>query len=359
MRIGIVGLPNAGKSTLFNALTAAGAETASYAFTTIDPNVAVVPVPDERLDQVAQLLGSDPVVHETISFHDIAGLVEGASRGEGLGNRFLGEIRETDVLVHLVRAHDDSEVAGDGGADPLGDVATVETELLLADLEQAERRLERVAREAKSGEKEKVAEEAWLRELVAALAAGTPARSVPAPSAAPDALRRLASLTAKPVLFVANVAEGEALEPPAALMEHARGHDAAALAVSARIEAELSELDADEAATMRSELGVPDAGLARVVRATFDLLELISFFTADGGREARAHAIPRGTTAWAAAGKVHTDMQRGFVRAEVVGWEQLVDAGGYVQARERALMRTEGRDYRLEDGDVVEFKFTP
>jgi hypothetical protein len=360
VRIGIVGLPNAGKSSLFNALTRAGAETANYPFTTVEPNVAVVPVPDERLDRVAETIGAAPVIYETIAVHDIAGLVRGAHAGEGLGNQFLANIRETDAILHVVRAHDDPRVVHpDGRVDPAADIETVETELVYADLEQAERRLERVARQAKSREKEAVAEEAWLRELIAALQEGRPARAVPPPEEAPDGMRLLQPLTAKPVLYVANVGEGDAAEPPAAVLERAGAVDAGAVALSARLEAELSDLDDGEADAMRKELGAPESGLARVVRGAFELLNLISFFTADRGTEARAHAITRGTTAWQAAGEVHTDMQRGFVRAEVVPWDALVDAGGYAGARERGALRLEGRDYRVADGDVITIKFTP
>ncbi len=361
MRIGIVGLPNAGKSSLFNALTRAGASAASYPFTTVEPNVAVVSVPDERLERVAETVGARPVAHETIAFHDIAGLVRGASRGEGLGNQFLANIRETDAIVHVVRAHGDDQVPHpEGEVDPARDVETIETELLLADLEQAERRHERVARQAKSGEAAAVAEEAWLRELIAALGEGRPARTVPAPDEAPDAIRALAPLTAKPVLYVANVDEGAGeAGAPAALAERAEAAGAGALAVSARLEAELAELDADEAAAMREDLGAGESGLARLIRAAFDLLDLISFFTAGQDKEARAHAIERGTTAWGAAGKVHSDIQRGFVRAEVVPWDALVEAGGYAGARERAVLRLEGRDYAVRDGDVITIRFTP
>jgi ribosome-binding ATPase len=360
MRIGIVGLPNAGKSSLFNALTRAGAESANYPFTTLEPNVAVVPVPDERLDRVAETLRATPTVYETIAFHDIAGLVRGAHRGEGLGNQFLANIRETDAIVHVVRVHrDDQVVHPEGRVDPLADVDTIETELIYADLEQAERRLERVGRQAKSGDKALVAEADWLRRLIEALQAGRPARSVPAPEDAPDAMRQLQPLTSKPVLYVANVGEGDSLEPPPELIEHTSRSGAGVVAVSARIEAELSELDDEEAAVMREELGAGESGLARVIRAAFDLLELISFFTAGEGKEARAHAIERGTTAWGAAGKVHTDIQRGFVRAEVVAWDELVDAGGYAGARERGTLRLEGRDYVMRDGDVMTVKFTP
>ena len=360
MRIGIVGLPNAGKSSLFNALTRAGAEAANYPFTTLEPNVAVVPVPDERLDAVADTLKATPIVRETIAFHDIAGLVRGAHEGEGLGNQFLGNIRETDAIMHVVRVHDDAQVVHpEGRVDPAADLDTIETELIYADLEQAERRLERVRRQAKTGEKALVAEEAWLRELIEALQAGKPARTVAPPADAPDAMRLLQPLTSKPVLYVANMSEGDALEPPAPVLEHASGLGAAAVAVSARLEAELTELDDDEAAVMREELGVEESGLDRVIRAAFELLELISFFTAGEGKEARAHAIERGTTAWGAAGKIHSDIQRGFVRAEVVGWEALVEAGGYAGARDKGTLRLEGRDYVMRDGDVITVKFTP
>ena len=359
MRIGIVGMPNAGKSSLFNALTSAGAEAANYPFTTVEPNVAVVPVRDERLDRVAEVVRAHPIVYETIAFHDIAGLVRGAHQGEGLGNQFLANIRETDAIVHVVRAHDDERVVHpEGRVDPGADIDTIETELLYADLEQAERRLERVSRQAKSLAPAAVAEEAWLREVIEGLKEGRPARSVPPPADAPDAMRILQPLTAKPVLYVANVGEGET-DVPGSVASHAEGGDARAVAVSARIEAELSELDDEEATAMREELGVPEAGLQVVVREAFALLDLISFFTAGEGKEARAHAIERGTTAWGAAGEIHSDIQRGFVRAEVVAWDELVAAGGYAGARERGTLRLEGRDYAVRDGDVITVKFTP
>jgi GTP-binding protein YchF len=355
MKVGIVGLPNAGKSSLFNALTKAGAEAGNYPFTTVEPNVAIVPVPDDRLQRVAETVGASPVVHETIAFHDIAGLVRGAHSGEGLGNKFLANIRETDAILHVVRAHDDPQVVHpEGRVDPAADADTIETELVYADLEQAERRLERVAKQAKSLDKGLVAEEAWLRELIAGLQEGKPAREFPSPPDAPDAMRNLHPLTAKPVLYVANVGEDAALEPPPELAR--RG---AALAVSARIESELAELAEDEAGAMRDELGVTESGLERIIKGAFELLRLISFFTAGEGKEARAHAIPSGTTAWQAAGKVHTDIQRGFVRAEVVPWNVLVDAGGYAGARDKGALRLEGRDYRMADGDVITIKFTP
>ena len=364
MRVGIVGLPNAGKSSLFNALAkpslASRAEMAGYPFTTVEPNVAIVPIPDQRLDRIAQTLGSAPVVHETIAFHDIAGLVRGAHAGEGLGNRFLANIRETDVILHVVRAHDDPRVVHpEGAVDPAADIETIETELIYADLEQAERRLDRVGRQAKSGDMAVLAEEAWLRELIGALQAGRPARSVAPPDAAPEAMRLLQPLTAKPVLYLANIGEGDPLDVPAGVAECAAAAGAGAVAVSARLEAELAELDEDEAVAMRQDLGVSESGLDRVIRAAFELLDQISFFTAGEAKEARAHAIARGTTAWGAAGKIHSDIQRGFVRAEVVGCDALVEAGGYAGARERGALRLEGRDYRMRDGDVITVKFTP
>jgi hypothetical protein len=358
-RIGIVGLPNAGKSSLFNALTKAGAEAANYPFTTIEPNVAVVPVVDRRLDEVAATVHASEVVYDTIDFHDIAGLVQGAHQGEGLGNRFLANIRETDAIIHVVRAHhDEGVVHPHGKIDPVRDIETVETELALADLEQAQRRLDRVARVAKSGDRVAIAEESWLRHVIEALQAGAPARSVPLPEQAPNAARDLGALTSKPVLFVANVDEGE-LEVPAAIAAHAAAQQAGALAVSSRLEAELAELDEQDAEAMRQELGVTESGLQRVVAGAFALLGLIAFFTAGEAKPAQSWHLRRGLTAWHAAGEIHTDIQRGFVRAEVVGWRDLVECGGYAKARERGLLRLEGRDYLMADGDVITIRFTP
>jgi ribosome-binding ATPase len=359
VKVGIVGMPNAGKSSLFNALTRAGAEAANYAFTTIEPNVAVVPMPDDRLVKVAEIVGSSEVVYDTVTFHDIAGLVAGAHKGEGLGNKFLAHIRETDALVHVVRAHHDANVVHpEGRVDPLADVETIEAELLLADLETAERRLTRVTRVARGGDKAAIAEEAWLQAVIDALGRGVPVRAVPAPKAAPDALRELAPLTAKPVLFVVNVDEGSDDVPPE-IAEHARSHEAAVVAVSARLESELGELEATEADALRSELGGGEPGLARVLRGAFELLHLITFFTAGEDKPAQSWHVPRGANAVEAAAEIHSDIARGFVRAEVVGWDELVDAGGYAGARDRGTLRLEGRDYEMRDGDVITVRFTP
>ncbi len=353
MKVGIVGLPNAGKTTLFNALTRAAAQTATYPFTTVEPNLAIVEVPDQRLATVAEAAGAGPQVPETIEFHDIAGLVRGASAGEGLGNRFLAEIRETDAICHVVRAHGDERIPHpEGRIDPVADAEVVDAELLLADLEQAEGRLERVRKQASTGGKEDAAERDWLERVVEALGRGEPARRVPVPVLAPTAPAELQALSSKPALYVANLDEGEG-EPAVALVEYARRQDAGCIGVSARIEAELAELPADQAVEMRAELGLAESGLERLVRAGYELLDLVTFFTAHRGSEARARALRRGLTAWDAAGRVHTEIQAGFVRAEVIGWRELVEAGGYGEAREHGLIRTEGRDYVVRDGDVI------
>jgi ribosome-binding ATPase len=359
MKVGIVGMPNAGKSSLFTALTGVAAEAANYPFTTIEPNVAIVPVADERLNTVADIVRASKIVPDTIAFHDIAGLVAGAHRGEGLGNQFLANIRETDAIVHVVRAHGDENVVHpEGRVDPLHDIETIETELVYADLEQAERRLERVAKTAKSGDRHAIAEERWLREVIEVLSAGRPARTVAPPIGAPDAMSLLSPLTAKPVLFVANVEEGSD-DVPEAIAAHAAAMGAQAVAVSARLESELSELSDDDAGAMRDDLGLAESSLQMVVRGAFSLLDLVAFFTAGEDKPAQSWHLRRGLSVWHAAGLIHSDIQRGFVRAEIVSWDALRDAGGYAGARDRGTLRLEGRDYVVADGDVITVKFTP
>ena len=353
MRIGIVGLPNAGKSTLFNALTRGGAQIGNYLFTTIEPNVAVAPVPDARLREIARVVGSSEVLPETINFADIAGLVKGASEGEGLGNQFLAAIRESDAICHVVRCHaDENVVHPDGSVDPARDIETIETELLLADLDQATRRLDRVEKQAKRGDPEAVAEARWLREVVSALGEGRAVRTVAAEGRAKEAPRRLHALTSKPILYVANVAEGED-QVPAAIAEHARSAGAEVVALSARIENELAELGADEAAELRSEYGLRDSGLKRLTLAAYALLGLITFYTADEDKEAMARSLTRGSSALDAAAAVHTEIAAAFVKAEVIGWEDLIASGGSGGARDRGLLRIEGREYVVRDGDVI------
>ncbi len=359
MKVGIVGLPNAGKSSLFNALTRAGAEAANYPFTTIEPNVAVVPVRDDRLDQVAATLGASNTVYDTVDFHDIAGLVRGAHEGEGLGNKFLANIRETDAIVHVVRVHEDASVVHpEGSVDPIRDIDTIETELIYADLEQAERRHGRVVRDARSGDRVAVAEEAWLRQVIDALQSGRPVRTVPPPADAPEAVRNLSPLTSKPVLFVVNVEEG-ADAVPVAVADRAAQEGALVVAVSSRLEAELSELDDEEATSMREELGAGTSSLDRVVTGAFALLDELAFFTAGEAKPAQSWHLKRGLTAWHAAGAIHTDIQKGFVRAEIIAWDALVEAGGYAGARSKGTLRLEGRDYPMADGDVITVRFTP
>jgi GTP-binding protein YchF len=301
-------------------------------------------------------------VPDTIAFHDIAGLVAGAHRGEGLGNQFLANIRETDAIVHVVRAHtDDSVVHPEGKVDPLSDIETIETELIYADLEQAERRRDRVVRTARGGDRQAIAEAEWLEKVIRALQSGKPARTVPPPvdsAGGPDFMTLLSPLTAKPVLFVVNVDEGTDEVPPE-IAAHAAAQGAEVVAVSARLEAELGELTDEDAAAMREDLGLAESGLQTIVRGALSLLHLVAFFTAGEDKPAQSWHLRNGLSVWHAAGLIHSDIQKGFVRAEVVSWDALRDAGGYAGARDRGTMRLEGRDYVVADGDVITVKFTP
>ena len=359
--LGLVGLPNAGKSTLFNALTKAGAQVANYPFTTIEPNVGIVPVPDPRLDAIARLAGIARTMPTTVEFVDIAGLVRGSSQGEGLGNQFLGHIRNVDAVVVVVRCFANPDVVHMyGGVDPVRDAEIIATELLLADLATTERRIEKIEKTAKYGDKRL---QTQLDALVAVrqhLAEGRPARTL-AVDAALAAAREANLLTAKPVLYVANVDEAGLAQPDAppvkALARVAAAEGAGMVAISAQLESELADLGEEDAASYLATLGLRESGLVRLIHEGYRLLDLVTFFTATGTKEVRAWTVERGATAPVAAGKVHSDMERGFIRAEVVSFDQLVADDSFALARERGHLRLEGRDYVVQDGDVIHFRF--
>jgi GTP-binding protein YchF len=363
LQIGIVGLPNVGKSTLFNALTQAGAAVASYPFTTIDPNVGVVEVPDARLHDVAAIVQPDEVKATTIEFLDIAGLVEGAHRGEGLGNQFLGHIRNVDAVALVVRCFEDPDVAHvSAELNPLSDAEIIDLELILADLATVERRVEKVRAAAKAQPRESAAELELLERLKVHLEGGKLASVLPTTERETELLGQLFLLTAKPRLYVANVGEDDLPEggPLAAqVLARAQAEGAQAVVLCAQLEAELSDWPGDEAAEYRAELGLAAPGLERLIRAGYRLLDLITFFTATGTNVVRAWTLRQGETVYAAAGKIHTDMQRGFIRAEVVSYDDLMAAGDLGRARERGLVRLEGREYVVQDGDVIHIRFSP
>ena len=358
MRVGIVGLPNVGKSTVFNSLTRAGAEAQNYPFTTIDPNLGVAAVPDGRLDALSEVMKSRRVVPATVDFVDIAGLVRGASAGEGLGNQFLGHIRECDAIAHVVRCFVDEDVVHvEGKVDPEGDAETINTELLLADLATVERRLDRVGRAAKGGDAKLKVEAAELEKLRDHLSDGNPARSYPKTDALVEALDTL--ITAKPTLYVANVDEesvAEGNEYSARVEELAAREGAEVVRLSAKLEAEVVELGEDEAREYLEMLGLETTGFQEFVRTAYRLLGLVTFFTA-GEKESRAWTVREGSTARTAAGRIHSDMERGFIAAEVGDWEDIVDAGSWSKAKEAASIRLEGRNYVVKDGDTALIRF--
>jgi len=359
-KCGIVGLPNVGKSTIFNAITSAGAESANYPFCTIEPNVGVVSVPDPRLGQLAEIVKPQAILPTTIEFVDIAGLVKGASRGEGLGNQFLGHIRQVDAVAHFVRCfEDDNVVHVDGSVDPVRDVEIIQTELNLADLETVQKRIQRIEKQAKSGDRKSQAELAVLQTLQLCLDEGRPARAAELNDEDRGLLRELHLITAKPTLYVANVAEDDLLgEHPyvASLAKLVAAEGAEMVIICGKIESEIAELDEEGKDEFLQELGLDESGLDRMIHAGYKLLGLQTYFTA-GVKEVRAWTITKGTKAPGAAGVIHTDFEKGFIRAEVIAFNDFIRSGGEAGAKEKGLMRLEGKEYVVADGDVMHFRF--
>ncbi|MCQ2504717.1 MAG: redox-regulated ATPase YchF [Saccharofermentans sp.] len=361
MKLGIVGLPNVGKSTLFNAITKAGAESANYPFCTIEPNVGVVSVPDERLDKLAEMYNPEKYTPAVIEFVDIAGLVKGASKGEGLGNKFLSNIREVDAICHVVRCFDDPDVVHvDGSADPARDIGVIELELILSDMEIMEKRIERTQKMMKGGDKSFAAELAVYEKIYAALEAEQPARLVELDEEEKQYTKELQLISMKPVLYCANIAEDDIKNPDIhyvnVVKDIAAKSDSEVVVISAKIEDELGQLDPEDRDMFLEDLGIDSAGLDKMIKASYKLLGLISYLTA-GPQEVRAWTIKVGTKAPQAAGKIHTDFERGFIRAEVVAYDDLISSGSMTAAKEKGLVRSEGKEYVMKDGDVVLFRF--